>query len=75
MIKHDASRPKTTGDQYNPATLLLPADFLLSVVEFSSRATPQPFLDPSILQTRNQMQRQWEKEQSQAPTKNKDATR
>lgn len=32
---------------------------IFAVVEFSSRAVPQPFLDPSILQRRFQENQQW----------------
>jgi hypothetical protein len=34
-----------------------------SVVEFSSRAIPQPFLDPSVIQRRIQAEAQWKREQ------------
>jgi hypothetical protein len=33
------------------------------VVEFSSQAVPQPFLDPSIIQRRIQADKQWKLEQ------------
>jgi hypothetical protein len=35
----------------------------MAVVEFSSRAVPQPFLDPSIMQRRILAEKQWKVEQ------------
>ncbi|KAF8865192.1 hypothetical protein BDZ45DRAFT_736300 [Acephala macrosclerotiorum] len=35
----------------------------IPVIEFNSRAVPQPFLDPSIIQQRIQAEKQWKAEQ------------
>lgn len=35
----------------------------LTVVEFNGSTTPQPFLDPSIMQKRAQLEREWKADQ------------
>ncbi|PQE29908.1 hypothetical protein CJF32_00000571 [Rutstroemia sp. NJR-2017a WRK4] len=44
----------------------------VKVVEFNSSAIPQPFLDPSIVQKRAQMDREWQLRQEKTARASRD---
>ncbi|KAH8596757.1 hypothetical protein B0O99DRAFT_509490 [Bisporella sp. PMI_857] len=46
----------------------------VTIVEFSSRAVPMPFLDPCIMQQRIQADKQWEADQGKKPRQEQEAS-